>query len=134
MGGAADKEISTRKIECCIGVLAAHPTLANGNGKFEIGEGFGYEPSEALGKLFGEELGDSSGFGSLGMRGTGRRGGGGVDGSISVGGLRTGDGMGPGGHGHAMGNLSNSRNTRVPRVISRDAEVRGSLSRRPFAA
>lgn len=132
MGGGASRQSNDLPSEArsagILGVLAAQARALSGNGKFESGEGFGYEPSEALGKLFGAELGDSSGFGSLGMRGTGRRGGGGVSGSISVGRLNTGDGMGPGGQGHALGAL-NHHNARVPRVLARDAEVRGSLSK-----
>jgi TonB family protein len=112
-----------------LGVLAAHSTWLDARGKFEQGAGFGYEPGEALGSLLGAQLGDSSGFGALGMRGTGRAGAGGVAGSIGVGRLVTGDATGPGGHGRAHELMPMGRRSHVPRVISSGAEVRGSLSK-----
>jgi len=134
MGGGAPRPATDVRTAArsagILGVLAAQPAAwLGGNGKFDRGDGYGYEPSEALGKLFGDELGDSGGFGSLGMRGTGRRGGGGVEGSIGVGRLATGEGTGPGGHGSARSLMPTGRKSHVPRVIVHDAEVRGSLSK-----
>jgi TonB family protein len=77
--------------------------------------------------LFGNTIGANQGFGGLGMRNTGRGGGGDAQGAVGVGPLNTGDGArgAPGGHGWS----GPRRDARVPVLRQHEAEVRGSLSK-----
>ncbi|UJR84828.1 AgmX/PglI C-terminal domain-containing protein [Sandaracinus amylolyticus] len=89
------------------------------------------EPMDALGSLLGDEIGTNSGYGGLGLRGTGRGGGGSGEGTIGLGNLGAighgaGDGTGQG-YGSAAGGFS-GRRAAVPQVRFGQAEVRGALS------
>ena len=92
----------------------------------------GRDPSDALGALEGDEIGENFGFGGQGLAGTGRGGGGEGDGTIGLGNLGTighGGGGGTGsGYGRGAGGFS-GRDAFLPRVRSGSATVRGSLSR-----
>lgn len=92
----------------------------------------GSDPMSALGALMGDQIGENSGFGGLGLRGTGRGGGGTGEGTIGLGNLGTighGGGGGTGnGYGRGAGGFR-GRAARVPRIRSGNAEVRGSLSK-----
>jgi hypothetical protein len=92
----------------------------------------GYDALDAMGALFGAQVGENEGYGGLGLRGSGRSGGGDGLGTIGVGKLGTLGGGGTGGtgpgYGHGVGGLG-GRNAKVPRLIMHEAEVRGSLSK-----
>ncbi|MET0285278.1 MAG: AgmX/PglI C-terminal domain-containing protein [Polyangiales bacterium] len=94
-------------------------------------EPLGYDPQDALGKLFGAQIGDAFGFNGLGPTGTGRGGGGDGQGTIGVGTLGTvghgGDGQGTH-YGRGVGGFG-TRKEQVPRLRVGDADVRGSLSK-----
>ena len=88
----------------------------------------GYDAVAAMGALFGANIGDNAGFNGLGMRGTGRHGGGTTDGAIGIDTLQTGElarGT-PGSRSLSM----RGREARVPQaIIGSGAEVKGSLSK-----
>jgi hypothetical protein len=110
-----------------LGVLAASAPYAGATSPFGPEAPVGYDPADAMGRLFGDEIGDNFGMGGLGMRGTGRYGGGDAVGTVGVGHLGTGEAArrAPGA---AVGsNLR--RESRVPSVHSGPVEVRGSLSK-----
>jgi TonB family protein len=92
----------------------------------------GNDPMSALGALMGDQIGENFGFGGLGLRGTGRVGGGTGEGTIGLGNLGTiGHGAGGGsgsGYGRGAGGFS-GREARVPQIRSGAADVRGSLSK-----
>jgi TonB family protein len=133
-GGGAQKSTQDAHSEArsagILGVLAMQPTWSEANHVFDRGAGYGYLPSEALARMVGSELADSGGIHGIGMRGTGRSGGGDVEGSIAVGGLHTGQSIGPGGVGGADSLARLRRRANVPRELCCGAaEVRGSLSK-----
>jgi TonB family protein len=109
-----------------LGVLAAHGGSVGATSVFG-GQALGYDPHDAIGRLFGTDLGASLGFGGLGMRGAGRGGGGDAWGTIGVGKLNTGDGAAgaPG-----RGTLSRlTRKERVPQLRVGEVVANGSLSK-----
>jgi TonB family protein len=95
----------------------------------------GLDPESAVGQLFGDYAGANFGINGLGMRGTGRGGGGtDVDG-IGVGDLGTigtcqgaNCGHGPTQYGSRVGSLSSDRGSRVPPVVAGRAQVNGGLA------
>lgn len=108
-----------------LGVLAGHSALAP-DSAFHGDIAQGHEALAALGALLGQLPGESFGFGGLGMRGTGRAGGGDAEGSIGVALATRG---GEGGYGGAHGLGARGRRERVPVLRVSQAEVRGSLSK-----
>jgi hypothetical protein len=90
----------------------------------------GRDPMSAIGNLTGVEYGQSWGIGGLGMRGTGIGGGGTGEGTIGLDRIGT---LGTGGYGKNFGPSSSSRmpgrKSRVPRITTSTADVRGSLSK-----
>ena len=93
----------------------------------------GVDPENAMGVLMGNQIGDSFGYGGLGLRGTGRGGGAVGAGSIGLGNLGTvGHGAGGGadgsGYGRGGGGLR-GRMAAAPQIRTGTATVRGSLSR-----
>lgn len=113
-----------------LGVLPAADSRVGAPGLFTE-TGVNYDARAALGAIFGDEIGAASGFGGLGLRGTGRSGGGDVSGSIGVGQIGKGlagncTGCGVGGM-RSVGSLEHE--ARVPRIRQEGAEVRGSLSK-----
>jgi TonB family protein len=114
-----------------LGVLQAYQP--NPQNFFPAGPPLGSDPLTALGALFGDLPGEGEGFHGLGMRGTGRHGGGDVTDSIGVGRLRTIDGSGadPDGKGPARALSTSIRRPHdsVPRAIMGEAQVKGSLSK-----
>jgi TonB family protein len=92
----------------------------------------GNDAQSALGALMGDQVGANFGFGGLGAKGAGRGGGGTAEGTIGVGAVGTlghGSGTGAGaGYGSGAGSL-HGRETKVPRIRSATADVRGSLSK-----
>lgn len=110
-----------------LGALSAAAGNLGPSTPFGAETALGYDPSDALGKLFGKSIGDDLGFGGAGMRGTGRGGGGDATGTIGVGVLGTGEGarnaLG------AHGSLGPRREARVPALRVGTAEVKGSLSK-----
>ena len=92
----------------------------------------GFDVSNALGAIMGEQIGASFGFGGLGARGHGRGGGGDGRGTVGSGDLGTlghGGGTGPSdGYGEAAGHLR-TRVAKVPRIRSLPASIHGSLSK-----
>ncbi len=87
---------------------------------------------DPLAGLAGDEVGDSFGFGGLGLQGTGRGGGGTGEGTIGLGNIGTiGHGAGTGtgsGYGSGAGGFR-GRSSGIPIIRSGEADVRGSLSR-----
>jgi hypothetical protein len=132
-GGASTAAQDPRAQAATAGVLGVIPSASVvGSGAFSTVL-TGYDASQAMGALFGAELGASFGAGGLGMRNAGRGGGGDGEGTIGVGrlgtlgGSRGGDGHGPG-YGHGAGGLR-TREARVPTVHGSPVEVRGGLSK-----
>ncbi|HXU81117.1 MAG TPA: hypothetical protein VN914_06955, partial [Polyangia bacterium] len=92
----------------------------------------GNDPSDVLGGLIGNQIGEAYGVGGLGLVGTGTGGGGTGEGTIGLGNLGTigkGGGGGNGsGYGRGAGGLG-GRHAKSPDVIPGQAAVRGSLDR-----
>jgi TonB family protein len=92
----------------------------------------GNDPSDVLGGLIGNQIGEAYGVGGLGLVGTGSGGGGTGEGTIGLGNLGTigkGGGGGSGsGYGRGAGGLG-GRRARAPDVIPGQANVRGSLDK-----
>jgi TonB family protein len=92
----------------------------------------GNDPSDVLGGLIGNQIGEAYGVGGLGLVGTGSGGGGTGEGTIGLGNLGTigkGGGGGNGsGYGRGAGGLG-GRRARAPDVIPGQANVRGSLDK-----
>jgi TonB family protein len=110
-----------------LGVLAASSAYTGPSSEFGSLTALGYDPDNAMGAIFGAQLGENSGFGGLGMRGTGRYGGGDAAGTIGIGSLNTGEAArgAPG-----RGSMSSvRREARVPDLRVGEASVKGSLSK-----
>jgi len=111
-----------------LGVLDSVALRASGPGNFDV-QGAGDGARAAMGAIFGSEPGDSFGFNGLGIKHSGRGGGGDALGSVGVGKLLTGEhGTGcPG----CVPTLSGPRHdARVPRLRpGGSVEVQGSLSK-----
>src|SRR5436190_4127644 len=92
----------------------------------------GNDPSDVLGGLVGNAIGEAYGVGGLGLVGTGSGGGGTGEGTIGLGNLGTigkGGGGGNGsGYGRGAGGLG-GRRASAPEVVPGTAEVRGSLDK-----
>jgi FHA domain len=92
----------------------------------------GNDPSDVLGGLVGNQIGEAYGVGGLGLVGTGSGGGGTGEGTIGLGNLGTigkGGGGGNGsGYGRGAGGLG-GRRAHAPDVIPGQAQVRGSLDK-----
>jgi hypothetical protein len=114
-----------------LGVLDKQRLQPSGPGSFNV-QGAGDGALSALGAVFADSLGDSFGFNGLGMRSTGRGGGGDASGSIGVGRLGTVAG-GAGGDGSCPGCVPTikgpSHEARVPSLRSGAIEAQGSLSK-----
>ena len=90
--------------------------------------GMGGELKSAMGNMFGAKAGDSGGFGGLGLRGTGK-GGGGTGDTIGIGGIGTkGRGGGTGSYGTGVGVLGGKQSTDIG-IASSDPIVMGSLDK-----
>ncbi len=93
----------------------------------------GLDAMSAIGQLMGDDIGNSFGYGGLGMNGTGRGAGGTGLGTYGLGRLGTlghGDGDGDrNGYGNSVGGLRGERRTRVPRVRPSNFSTTGSISR-----
>jgi TonB family protein len=92
----------------------------------------GNDPTDVLGGLIGNQIGEAYGVGGLGLVGTGSGGGGTGEGTIGLGNLGTigkGGGGGNGsGYGRGAGGLG-GRRAKAPDVIPGQANVRGSLDK-----
>jgi TonB family protein len=92
----------------------------------------GNDPSDVLGGLIGNQIGEAYGVGGLGLVGTGSGGGGTGEGTLGLGNLGTigkGGGGGNGsGYGRGAGGLG-GRRAKAPDVIPGQANVRGSLDK-----
>lgn len=112
-----------------IGILQASAAVSQGpSNPFAADNARGADASDALGNLFGAQIGASGGFGGLHMLGTGRGGGGEPGGrTVGTGRLRTRGASGPGGHGITMGDRA--REPRVPPPPSTQIALRGSISK-----
>jgi hypothetical protein len=92
----------------------------------------GNDPSDVLGGLIGNQIGEAYGVGGLGLVGSGSGGGGTGEGTIGLGNLGTigkGGGGGNGsGYGRGAGGLG-GRRAKAPDVIPGQAQVRGSLDK-----
>jgi TonB family protein len=112
-----------------LGALAAQQALFGSASPYASGEALGYDALDALGRLYGSEIGASTGTG-LGLKHAGRGGGGDALGTVGVGKLETrgGDSGGPPFAGGIPGRRL-AHESRVPRVISHTADVHGSLSK-----
>ncbi len=90
--------------------------------------GLGGDLKGAVGNIVGSKVGDSGGFGGLGLRGAGS-GGGGMGNTIGIGGIGTrGRGGGITGYGTGVGNLDPKRKADVG-ITDTEASVQGSLDR-----
>jgi TonB family protein len=124
--------IAQAKTAGILGALAiARGAWSSPTSVYGADEPLGYDPQDALGRLFGAQVGDAQGFGALGLRGSGRGGGGDGAGTVGVGTLGTvghgGDGQGTS-YGRGAGGLG-TRQAQVPRLRVGHADVRGSLSK-----
>lgn len=110
-----------------LGVLSA-AAYAGLTSSFDVTAPLGYDPSIAQGAIFGAQIGENFAFNGIGMRGTGRFGGGDVGDTIGVGTLKTGQAASgsPGTH-----TLTNPRReARVPSGLRvGPVETTGSLSK-----
>ncbi len=139
-GPATNEEIQLAKAR------ARDEALATANAAFNSLEGelsavwgkgdqaIGSDAVSALGNMFGDQVGESRGFGGLGVAGVGRGGGGFGESSIGVGhvgtmgrGGRGGPGKG-GGYGRGQARVR-ERKSRAPKVIAGTPQIRGSLDR-----
>lgn len=90
--------------------------------------GLGGDIKGAVGNMFGTKVGDSGGFGGLGLKGTGT-GGGGVGNTIGIGEIGTkGRGGGLGNYGLGVGQLSGKKGVEVG-ISDSDSVVQGSLDK-----
>jgi hypothetical protein len=123
-----DPRVSAREAGI-LGVLSRQALALSGPGSFDVaGAGDGSLP--ALGAILGSQVGDSFGFNGLGMRGTGRGGGGDVAGSIGVGGFARMGGGGPGNCRDCVPTLKGqSHEARVPRLRTGTVETQGALAK-----
>ena len=98
---------------------------------FDQGAALGSGATDVLSGLIGNQVGESSGVGGLGLTGTGTGGGGTSEGTIGLGNLGT-IGKGGGGHGNGSGYGRSAgglggRRVRTPDVRLGPAKVRGAL-------
>ena len=96
-------------------------------------DSLGRDPLSALGKMFGDTIGDAAGTGGLGPSGTGQGGGGNAD-SIGLNDIGIGfeHGHGPGpdqGIGDSMGHSQRGHVVRSPRIVEAAVEVNGRIPR-----
>ena len=90
--------------------------------------GLGGDVRGAVGNMFGNTVGDSLGFGGLGVRGTGA-GGGGAGETVGIGGIGTkGRGGGLGGYGQGVGSLGRKTDRDVA-ITAGTAMVMGSIDK-----
>jgi hypothetical protein len=90
--------------------------------------GLGGDVRGAVGNMFGATVGDSQGFGGLGIRGTGA-GGGGVGETVGIGGIGTkGRGGGLGGYGQGVGALGRKADRDIA-ISTGTAQVMGSIDK-----
>jgi hypothetical protein len=112
------------------GILAALGKGKGGNGLSTIfgTGGLGGDLKGALGNMYGPKVGDSFGFGGLGLKGTGS-GGGGQGQTIGIGAVGTkGRGGGLGGYGTGVGGMGRKSDRDVS-ISAGTATVMGSLDR-----
>ncbi len=106
-------------------------TLGGGGGGLStiFGQGgLGGDIKGAVGNMFGTKVGDSGGFGGLGLKGTGV-GGGGTGNTIGIGEIGTkGRGGGLGNYGLGVGNLGGKKGVDVG-ISDSDSVVQGSLDK-----
>jgi len=129
---ARARALSQARVIGILGMLNTH-----GSGSFVASPwgrdtALGNDPMSALGALQGDRIGDSFGFGGLGLRGSGLGGGGTGEGTIGLGNLGTiGRGGGGGsavGFGSGAGGLGGLRSTRSTATAQVGAPtVRGSI-------
>lgn len=126
---SVDPRVSAREAGI-LGVIAAQRLVPEGPGTFDV-RGMGDGAETAFGQLLGAEVGESFGFGGLGMRGTGRGGGGDALGSVGMGEIgRFGAGIGGGGcPGCVPTGKTPQRVARVPHIRTLETVVAGSLSK-----
>ncbi len=90
--------------------------------------GLGGDLKGALGNMFGPKVGDSGGFGGLGLKGTGT-GGGGMGNTIGIGGVGTkGRGGGLGGYGTGVGGLGPKKSADVS-IKDDEGDISGQLDK-----
>lgn len=113
-----------------LGVLKTRSRFVpDGPGSFDV-RGMGDGELAAFGAIMGSTVGDSFGFNGLGMRGTGRGGGGDAQGSVGVGQIgRFGAGLGAGCPGCALTGRNPRREGHVPHLRPGAVDVVGSLSK-----
>jgi len=112
-----------------MGVLGALGRGGGGGLATVLGAGgLGGDVRGAVGNMFGNTVGDSQGFGGLGVRGTGA-GGGGAGETVGIGGIGTkGRGGGLGGYGQGVGSLGRKTDRDVS-ISSGVAQVMGSIDK-----
>ncbi|MCP4603102.1 MAG: AgmX/PglI C-terminal domain-containing protein [Proteobacteria bacterium] len=114
------------------GILSYLSSAAAPTSPFGREIAIGVDPENALGSLVGNQIGESFGYGGLGLTGTGRGGGGSGEGTLGIGHLGTigtGGGRGSGSrYGRYKGGLK-ERLSKGPRVVSSPATIKGSLSK-----
>ncbi|MDB4989272.1 MAG: putative abductin-like protein [Myxococcaceae bacterium] len=110
-----------------LGALSTASLQLGPSSEFGAHSPLGYDPVAAIGKLFGQAVGDDFGVGALGMNKAGRGGGGDASGTVAVGNLGTGDAAR--GALAAHGSFLGRREPHVPVLRGGTPEVRGSLSK-----
>jgi hypothetical protein len=124
------KRPSTEEVQNAglLGALAGASANLSPSSPFGKDTAQGSDPVAAIGALFGSQIGDDFGFNGLGMKSTGRGGGGDGEGTIGLGddlgtGLAARTALG------VVGALGPRRREHVPVLRVLNAEVRGSLSK-----
>lgn len=130
-GKSAPKAIdpNAKEVVKRMGVLGALGRGGGGGLATVFGSGgLGGDIRGATGNMFGNAVGDSLGFGGLGVRGTGA-GGGGAGETVGIGGIGTkGRGGGLGGYGQGVGSLGRKTDRDVA-ITSGVAQVMGSIDK-----
>ncbi len=130
-GRSAPKAIdpNAKEVVKRMGVLGALGRGGGGGLATVFGSGgLGGDVRGAVGNMFGNAVGDSLGFGGLGVRGTGT-GGGGAGETVGIGGIGTkGRGGGLGGYGQGVGSLGRKTDREVA-ITAGTALVMGSIDK-----
>jgi hypothetical protein len=130
-GRSAPKAIdpNAKEVVKRMGVLGALGRGGGGGLATVFGSGgLGGDVRGAVGNMFGNAVGDSLGFGGLGVRGTGA-GGGGAGETVGIGGIGTkGRGGGLGGYGQGVGGLGRKTDREVA-ITAGTAMVMGSIDK-----
>lgn len=123
-----DKQIALNAADATFKNMEGELTAMWGKNDHAVGN----EAVNALGNMFGDRVGEASGFAGLGVAGMGRGGGGFGETSIGVGNVNTAGRGGGGGNGSDYGrgvSRYGERESKAPKVIPGQPIISGSLDR-----